>query len=154
MMRCKLALSATLSFTVLAACDKLEVDDVQLSGANQAACTEQAEDEPHPYLSCDPATHEAPDPECSIGCGYMTNGQGEGHMICAIPCEQADDCEFAAGESQAACIDHRCYYFCDDEHACPAGLECVNEVTFDPASLDPDDPVPSSECMAPFSEAP
>ena len=54
---------------------------------------------------------------------------------------------FAAGAGPAECVDHRCYYFCETDDECPDELECVGR-----GDLLPNDPYPSGECMAPYSE--
>lgn len=145
-MRYKIILATTFLLTLSTACDDRVIDAGQASQGNHGGshgCAEP-EPEPHPYLSCDQDMY---DPVCEIGCGQIVNGEGDGHMFCAIPCDDNADCAFVAGPGPAECVDHRCYYFCDDDADCHDDLECVSR-----GDLLPNDPYPSGECMAPYSE--
>lgn len=143
-MRHKLGILLTLtSIVAMFGCDKLIVEPDELGGEHPSC---EDNDVPHPYLSCVETQSEDPpeiDPACTIGCGGQY-GDGVGHVVCGIPCDDVADCEpWDPGESVAACGGGRCYWYCDEQHACPSELECVSRGNLPPGELY------WGECMAP-----
>jgi hypothetical protein len=145
-MRNKLGILLTLaSICMMFGCDKLD-DRVDGSGdftGEQHSCED--DHQPHPYLSCVGMDSEDPpevDPACTIGCGGQY-GSGVGYVVCGIPCDDVSDCgSWDPGDSVAACGEGRCYWYCDEEHACPSDLECISRGDLQPGELY------SGECMA------
>lgn len=96
---------------------------------------------PHPYLSC--IAGEL-DPVCEGGCGDAGDSL-EAYTVCAIPCSDVSGCEVYGGPSVSACVEGRCYYFCESDSDCPSGLECVDRG----GASWPDKPYPElGECKA------
>jgi hypothetical protein len=130
-MRFKSGILLTLiSIVAMLACDKL-YDEPSNSGVvhdDAPGCNEQ-DVGPHPYFSCVEPIEDLSniDPACVLGCGYVGTSDEVGHTVCGIPCEDDLDCgAWDPGGSVTACDDGRCYWYCDDEHACPSELECVS----------------------------
>ena len=144
-MRNKLGILLTLiSIGTMFGCDKLDepIDSFDDHAGEQQSCED--DHVPHPYLSCVGMDGEDPqpyDPVCEIGCGGQY-GADVGYVVCGIPCDDVADCgSWDPGESVAAC-DGRCYWYCDEQHACPSELECVSRGDLSPGELY------SGECMA------
>ena len=127
--------STLLLFSLLAGfgCDTFELDALlDGEGPVAGAQAEPGEFVPHPYTSCDSSFgagegpyHEA----CGLGCGLIDPAEGPGYMLCGIPCEADLECMpwTSDGSPLTSCLDGRCYYHCNEDHACPSDLECIYE---------------------------
>ena len=141
-------------FTSLFACDR--VDDVafvnhaaQPCGEGEPVAGDPADGEGHPYLYCDllpghdELIYDPYHPACELGCGYEYPANDDAHMLCGIPCDSDIECAQWSldGNPIPVCYD-RCYFLCDDDHACPSGLTCHEGECWAPI---PTDPEPESE---------
>ena len=75
-------------------------------------------------------------PPYDVSCVESCGGMDGGKPFC-VGCAMTIDCLVWSGNGpngEAACIDGRCHFYCDDAHPCPYGLECVNACDSEPMS--------------------